>query len=116
MKAGALWGRMVSCGGLATRLPRVGVPSNRWRTADFRECGGLLIRLRDAQRASPYYVRSSPARWDRRIANPPQVTNPMSLTSDPGGHSAQIGRQAFSLPPSSAIPFPAQKKDWTNQK
>jgi hypothetical protein len=34
----------------------------------------------------------------------------MSLTSDPGGHSAQIGRQAFSLPPSSAIPFPPPKK------
>ena len=38
MKAGVLWGRMVSCGGLAIRLPRVGVPSNRGRTADFREC------------------------------------------------------------------------------
>src|SRR5471032_2415733 len=52
MKAGALWGRMVSCGGLATRLPRVGVPSNRWRTADFRECGhssGVKV----AQSSSP---------------------------------------------------------------
>src|SRR4029077_11717049 len=44
-QSSALWVRMLSCGGLATRLPRGGVPSNRWRTADFRECGGLTIRL-----------------------------------------------------------------------
>jgi hypothetical protein len=73
MKAGALWGR-ISCGGLATRLPGVGVPSNRWCTADFRGCCGLIIRPRDAAASLPV-LEALPATFRRRIANPPQVIN-----------------------------------------
>ena len=75
---------------------------------DFRGCGGLLIRLRDAQPASPWYVRASPARCDRRIANPPQVNN---LPHKPGSHCVS---------PSSVMHpwLPAQRiwEDWRHVK
>jgi hypothetical protein len=58
------------------------------------------------QRASR--VVNPPATRDRRIANPPQVSNPMSLTSDPATILDKLGE--------APIRAATQRKSWTNQK